>query len=496
MKTFLIFIFSILIFLTACSKEKSAGVITDTHTTSQIAGKIQDSKNQPVSARVRIVPSTFLAMGDAPEFEVYSDSNGYFIFDSIPIGNWNLIITDTNSNLVFVQSFNWSSFSEEMLDLGFVVATPASTIIIPLNRFDLTEMDTLFIPGTDAAIVITATMLNKGSATLTNVPNNIALTISAKKSDSTASLTTISSINSNDQIILTGDSLQPFVKPSSLIMKLTFPSSFPSDAIDIQNMPFPVWLPDSIKNPCFIDSENNLILLDSTFTQGDSNLYWGTAFSMSFSLSSQFEFKIIESCNIQSETPALGRLSLHMDQESDSLSLWGNSLWLDSSSPPFMINSFYPLVDSASIGASLWIRMLGSEQTDTYTQIFDTRSNNSGVRIQQRAGLNSLQIRIDSKDGDYNAIFGASAILDGAWHHYAFSMTGNKILVVSDGNVIVDTTFNPGSGFSNSYNPIIGGISNMKGHVDEVMFFDGSQTGFWWQALHALQKPSVTWTLR
>lgn len=488
----ILFLLSVL----GCSNGQQAGVMTDTHTGGKVSGRILDQDGNPASARIRLVSSDFSALADQPQIDLSVGSDGLFELDSIPEGEWLLLITNVRSNSTAIYELKQSSDSSEEIDLGDLSAYPAATIYVHLEDYDLQLHDTLYIGGTESATIITTDMLMTGFVTLSDVPNQFDLHLKVSRADTTFEIDNLPPVNSEQKILLTSDT----TLSASYHLRLNIPIEAPDDQQSLNDLPFPVWLPTSIQSPCLADAGDQLIPLDSTLSRADSILYWGTfaelppALEMENSATqTSIEFKIIENCPLSTTEP--GRLTLHMDQQSDSISVWGNSLWLDSNSSSFMIESFNTFTESGNVGLGFWLRMDAAEQSSTYTQIFDTRSDNSGFRIQQKANRTTAELRIDTKDGAYNALFGPSEILDGNWHHYALSIHQNKLIVVVDGVTIADTTFNLGSGFTDSFNPLIGGDPNMRGHVDEFMAFDGSQNASWWELFYQLQNPETEWIL-
>lgn len=487
--TIIVVCLTALVAFLGCCSDRQAGVVTDTHTKTALRGVIHDSANIPRSARIRIVPPDFSVSQDESAFETFCDSSGFFEFDSIPPGNWHLLVTDTSHNLATQIRFTHSDSSNSDIDLGVLVTSPGAKLLVDLRGFDISTGDVVFIPGTDAGIVIDNAMISSGTAYIANVPATDSLSVILEKNMVQNVISSLPEVQANGLIWLSNSSIQQ----NSLTIVLKIPDSIIALGT-LVNMPFPLPLPSGLTHPCLVDEKGMVTPLDSTGTTNESVLYWGTFKTLTLSENANQPYRIIENCDISSAP--IARMAAHMNDASDSVGVWGNSLWLDSNSAPYMFQSFYTFVDSANIGAAFWIKADGAQQRTTNTQIFDSRSGNSGIRIQQRAGLNSLQLRLDTKDGDYGALFGISEILDGKWHHYAFSIYGNHILVLADGNVVTDSTFNAGSGFTNSYNSLIGNIPPcLIGSVDEFMFFDGSQSTAWWKVFYALQTPTIQWLL-
>jgi len=498
MRYFLYLLMLYMIFLLGCSNKDHAGVITDTHTGGKISGRILNAEGQPASARIRLVTPDFSAASDQPQLEITVASDGLFELDSIPTGDWLLLISnvDEKSTAIYDLSgdlLNSDEYENGIYDLGDLIAYPAATIFININDYELQLNDTLYVPGTGAATVINEDIIQSGVATLKDVPDQFSLRFLVDRENTTLEIEKIEAVHSAQKILLTADS----IIQSNQNLRLDLPDPLTSLNGNFADIPFPLWLPNSLKQPCLVDSEEQLVALDSAFTKSDSILYWGTLPTFPLYDSSvtanSMTFSLIENCPASPQN--IGRLALHMDQESDSTSIWGNSLWLDSNSTPYTIDSFHTFTDSGTLGLSFWLRMDADEQADTYTQIFDTRSENSGIRIQQKADRTTAELRIDTKDGAYNALFGASDIFTGNWHHYALSINENQVIVVIDGVTVADTTFELGSGFTDSYSPVIGGNPNMRGHIDELMIFDGSQSADWWKIFYGLQDPTVQWML-
>lgn len=267
-------------------------------------------------------------------------------------------------------------------------------------------------------------------------------------------------------------------------------------------MPFALRLAAGVKNPCLLDADGRMILLDSVASASDSVLYWGVMPRVIFSGSGAVDFDVIGKCQESSALRLpLGRHVEHFEGETPSEAAVasnpvrsgaaGGALWFDSSDYYRVITPFYPFVGGYYMAASLWINMDSSRQVKAYTRILSAKKDSVGFIVQQRSDRSAVNLRLDTRTGSYNRVVGTAEILDGSWHNYAFRVYGDSVAVFCDGSLIQKASFDSGEGFATAYNPAIGGSPNLVGGLDEIMFFDGTQSDGWMRLLYAFQKTAL-----
>lgn len=267
------------------------------------------------------------------------------------------------------------------------------------------------------------------------------------------------------------------------------------------NVPLALVLPKEMENPCLMDRQGEMILLDSTYADSTFITYWGVMPQVIFSDSGTIDFDIILGCQESKDLNlTLGRYAEHFDESSPSeaalvsnseiTSLYGKARWTDSTDNWFLINDFKPFEDRYSMAASIWINMKKEQQPETYMRILSAKKDSTGFIIQQRADRSAVNLRLDAGSGEaYNQIFGTADILDGTWHNYAFRISKDSVAIFADGVLIQKEVIISGSDFSAAFNPAVGAADpNLIGGLDEVFFFDGSQSDNWMRLFYALQK--------
>ncbi len=129
-------------------------------------------------------------------------------------------------------------------------------------------------------------------------------------------------------------------------------------------------------------------------------------------------------------------------------------------------------------------------QPETYMRILSAKKDSVGFIIQQRADRSAINLRLDAGSGEaYNQIFGTAEILDGTWHNYAFRISNDSVAIFADGVLIQKEVIISGTGFSAAFNPAVGAADpNLIGGLDEVFFFDGSQSDDWMRLFYALHR--------
>ena len=270
-----------------------------------------------------------------------------------------------------------------------------------------------------------------------------------------------------------------------------------------EDMPIAVRI-EGLNKPCLQDFDGNVILLDRS--KGDTTLYWGVLPQVTFSENSEIQFDIISNCQANNNLNlALGRHAEHFDNFEVSkaakesglalTSVMGGARWTDSTDNWTYIGNFEPFVDGNSIAQSIWFKM-DSTQANNYTQIVSAKKdssgyNSTGITLQQRGTTSAINLRIDAEDGDYNKLVGrADDLLDNEWHNYAFIINGDSVTTFVDGKINTQEVFEHGNGFANVKQNIAIGGKGARGGIDELFFFDGTQSENWMRLFYALQVAS------
>lgn len=239
-----------------------------------------------------------------------------------------------------------------------------------------------------------------------------------------------------------------------------------------------------IENPCLLDDFGNLIRLDrweNSSNSADEKFYWGIIPQVQFSDSGTIDMNVIASCQESDEIAlSLGRRSEHFEN---------GSLELDTANRTFQIANFYPFSSSTSIGVSFWIQADSAEQIYPYARILGAKKDSEGFSVQQRGSRGSVNLRIDTEGGSYNALFGTAEILDDAWHNYAFTIRNDSIKVYADGVEIQAGTFDLPEPFESLEVPQLGDSErNIIGAIDELIFLSGKQSSSWMRLFYTLQE--------
>lgn len=261
-----------------------------------------------------------------------------------------------------------------------------------------------------------------------------------------------------------------------------------------KDMPFPIRLAAKYVNPCAYDMTGEKILLEKV----NDSLYWGKMSQVIFSKAGSIDFAILDNCK-DTTTVELSRRTVHMDDKNSLDAVLGSALRTDSTDQMLLIDDFEPFTNNGSqMTASLWIKADSASQAtpgNNYTKILTAKSDSVGFSVQQRANHAAINLRIDARangEGVYNKTVGAARILDGTWHNYAFTIAGDSVKVYCDGTLLEKTSFESGADFSAVANPAVGNNSpNMVGGLDEIFFFDGSQSENWMRLFYALQKQAM-----
>ena len=275
-----------------------------------------------------------------------------------------------------------------------------------------------------------------------------------------------------------------------------------------EDMPLPIRLEKQVARPCLVDANRNMVALEKS--EGDSLLYWGRLDQVVFAADGSLKFDLLDSCYRDKEAEVeLSRRTLHLDNEKISEAAFaqfettgmkapfGRALWTDSTDKGTLINDFEPFSENGSrMSASIWIKGDSASQATlpedkNYTRLLSCKKDSVGFILQQRANQGAVNLRLDARTngkGVYNSTFGSARILDGVWHNYSFTIRGDSVFIFTDGVKIGTEKFDSGEGFAVCQNPTIGYEGrNFVGGIDEIFFFDGTQSENWMRLFYALQ---------
>lgn len=275
-----------------------------------------------------------------------------------------------------------------------------------------------------------------------------------------------------------------------------------------KDMPLPIRLEKQATRPCLVDANRNVIALEKS--DGDSLLYWGRLDQVNFSADGSLNFDLLDSCyRDKGPEVELSRRTLHLDNEkvsdaafakfksSEMRAALGGALWTDYTDMWMLVNDFDPFTENGRLmSASIWIKGDSVSQATlpegkSYTRLLSCKKDSVGFILQQHANQAVVNLRLDTRangKGVYNSTYGKARILDGDWHNYSFTIRGDSVFTYADGVKIEVAKFDSGLGFSACKNPAIGYERNFVGGMDEIFFFDGTQSINWMRLFYALQK--------
>lgn len=273
-----------------------------------------------------------------------------------------------------------------------------------------------------------------------------------------------------------------------------------------RDMPLPIRLEKSATKACLVDVLGRIIPMQKS--EGDSLLYWASLKEVVFSENGTLTFDLLNNCYYEDWGKPVGDTTVVLSRHTESFDalsasqnegVLGNALWLDSTDSWKMIEGFEPFTNNGTqMSASIWIKADSASQATpgkSYTRILSAKKDSVAFILQQRSNQAAVNLRIDARHdgvGIYNTSFGTARILDGTWHNYSFTIRGDSVFTYVDGVPLSKDQFENGGDFSTCTNPAIGGDEpNLVGGLDEIFFFDGSQSENWMRLFYALQKQAM-----
>lgn len=269
-----------------------------------------------------------------------------------------------------------------------------------------------------------------------------------------------------------------------------------------RDMPLPIRLEKPATKACLVDPLGRIVSLRKS--EGDSLLYWGSLMEVVFSENGSLTFDLLNNCYYEDWGKLVGDTTVVLSRHTESFDnlpasqnegALGNALWTDSTDKWILINDFEPFTnDGTQMSASIWIKADSASQATpgkSYTRILSAKKDSVAFILQQRGNQAAVNLRLDARhdgEGVYNTTYGTARILDGEWHNYSFTIRGDSVFTYVDGVTLSKDQFENGGDFSTCTNPAVGGDSpNLVGGLDEVFFFDGSQSENWMRLFYALQ---------
>lgn len=459
---------------------------------------------------------------------------GYVIMDSVPATNYDsLTILPVNGNAqsiaIYLDVKNDESYyldsntAKVIYESRKTSRKGKATAYLSLEYLDsirvgdtlrISTLDSNYLDG-DSMFIMTSVIEHEFSEDevlskvifLENLPEGIYKNVALIQKDSTAFYATSFSLTASKKIFayLNDSSSNAFSDVKNVAIQL--PEGFEDlSSVDesFKDMPFPIRVEKPMNYPCLVDANSNVILLEEN--ESDSLLYWGRMEIVNFAKDGSIKFDLLDNCNRYKDSVTLARRAVHLDNETPSENAterfenmdaaFGNALWTDSTDNWKLIDNFEPFTQNGyQMSASIWIKADSASQPTpgkNYTRLLAVKKDSIGFALQQRADHPAVNVRIDAhKDGKgvYNMTYGNAWILDGTWHNYSLTIRGDSLYTYADGVIVSKNQFENGSNFASCTNPAIGyDRNNFVGGLDEIFFFDGSQTENWMRLFYALQK--------
>lgn len=415
-----------------------------------------------------------------------------------------LIETNTGDKVLIETNTGNKPLARILVSVENLGASIGDTLVVSRSSAD-TVGDTVYVFVLHYSRVFDSLDVASGIAMLDSLPEGMYDSVQVRSVAGTVRDVAVEWVASSDSLRFDAAMSAEFKG----IVKIDLPDGFEDLAKaneTFENMPFAVRLPD-INDPCLLDADGNAILLDrsqvnvksSTANLRDSSLYWGVIPRVQFDDDGNIVFDIVANCQERDSLGlTLARRVEHFDDfapSEDALSMdwnfssvFGNSRWTDSTDSWLYLDDYKPFSDDGYMGLSIWFN-LDSMQMESYARIIAIKKDSTGFALQRRGSSGAVNLRLDTEGGGvYNSVFGrADGVLDGTWHNYAFKIHKDTVTTFIDGSLIGSTQFNLGNGFANAFNPGIG-YPWLRGGIDELFFFDGTQSVNWMRLFYALQK--------
>lgn len=412
---------------------------------------------------------------------------------------------ETNTgNKVLIETNTGSGMARVMISVKNLEANAGDTLVVNKSAAD-TIGDTVYISKLHYSRVIDSIEVASGIAMLDSLPDGVYDSVQVHSASGIVRDIAVDWEASSDTLYFDGAMSAEFKGVAKLELPDGFEDLASADEI-FENMPFAVRLP-GISNPCLLDANGNAILLDRsqakatspTANKQDTSLFWGVISQVQFDNNGNIVFDIVANCQERDSLGlTLARRVEHFDDFAPSenalamdrnfTSVFGNSRWTDSTDSWFYMDDFKPFSDDGYMGLSIWFN-LDSMEMESYARIIAIKNDSTGFALQRRGTSGAVNLRLDTEGGGvYNSVFGrANGVLDGTWHNYAFKIHKDTVTTFIDGTLIGSTQFKLGNGFAKAFNPGIG-YPWLRGGIDELIFFDGTQSVNWMRLFYALQK--------
>ena len=152
--------------------------------------------------------------------------------------------------------------------------------------------------------------------------------------------------------------------------------------------------------------------------------------------------------------------------------------------PGFVTVSDSPSINiNDNLSIAFWIKDGGT--TTTYAGIISKANYGvSGYMVTRSNSTAGIYVRIDTSGGSNQSIGIIPNVLDGAWHHIVFILSGGNRIGYKDGAFVFLNTYNAGSGFAALTHPLYIGDTNLVGSMDDVRIYNRALSAAEIQALY------------
>lgn len=423
-----LFLFLVFSILAGCSNgTDTAGVLTETESGHQLAGRVLDEKGKPVEgAQVVVYSRRAIAARDVPAGNAVSDAKGAFVIEG-------LSSEADNAYNVFVSAVDgYGAMRRVDADSVELKLAKKAVLEITPSTYNLRVDESLCFVGTPFCENVTEEMFAADAPLRFELP--------AMHLDSMVLLyDSLEMSKEFNRDVVSGDTLRVtlFTNSDGEVYTLKIPDSARTD-YELPGFVMPISSPDS-SGACLI------------FETGESACdVRDYAFMPKMTLNaSELQYKYLEyegsAFNLQINSRVYGF----------------NTQEVFDGENPYFSTIEKPFGEDSTFYAMAWIKV--DESYSLESKLMYSMSDEAGFvfgQCTEDTTVACLRIKSGENNSEESVFYGASKILDGRWHHYAFAFYQRHLIIMADGEIVRSTDIKVAPKFYGNEFVVTGGTQN------------------------------------